>query len=255
MYNREMPIPKVSILVPAFNEEKQIGNLLAVLVNTEQDNEIICINDGSTDNTEKEIRKFKGRVKLISLARNRGKGYAISKGVKAAKNDIVVFIDADILGFQDKHVRQLVSPLLKKTHDGVIGCFTDKADKFFAPLMGQRAYYKKDLLPYLGEIKKKGYGLELYLNYIFAHKKIKTCKLRGTSNLLKHQKQSYDTAARLFLVELFDVGAELINQRNSFSDFIKQYFFLEKGKTKQLDNRIKKLMNYIRIELIDKLIP
>jgi len=51
------------------------------------------------------------------------------------------------------------------------------------------------------------------------------------------------------------VGAELINQRNSFSDFIKQYFFLEKGKTKQLDNRIKKLMNYIRIELIDKLIP
>ena len=87
-----------------------------------------------------------------------------------SRGDIVVFIDADLTGLNDSHLAKLTNPLILGKKEVVIGYPNDiKTDKLFLPLSGERAYWKKNLTPYLREMSKKGYGLELYLNYIFQY--------------------------------------------------------------------------------------
>ena len=83
---------EVSIVIPAYNEElsvsSQIRVLHKVMQQTDKSYEIIVVNDGSTDDTEKQIAKEK--VKLISLPRNRGYGAALKIGIARAKSELIL---------------------------------------------------------------------------------------------------------------------------------------------------------------------
>ena len=89
----------ISVVVPVFNEEKTIKELHCRIVEAmgkQKDAfEIIFVNDGSTDNTEKEAKNLKP-LKLISCAKNRGQTLALDTGMQAANGEIIVFIDADL---------------------------------------------------------------------------------------------------------------------------------------------------------------
>ncbi|MHA1874650.1 MAG: glycosyltransferase [Candidatus Heimdallarchaeaceae archaeon] len=87
---------KVSVLVPCYNEEKTIGKCISSILNqTIKPQEVIVVNDGSTDNSKKIISSFKD-IKLIDLEKNTGnKSKAIEKGLKHVTGDIIVFTDAD----------------------------------------------------------------------------------------------------------------------------------------------------------------
>ena len=102
--------PKVSVLVPAWNEELGIITTIeALLQSTYKNTEIIVINNASTDNTEKNvkalIRKRKRSLRadivppyvdIVYLREDKqGKGYALNSGIAAAKGDIIMSIDAD----------------------------------------------------------------------------------------------------------------------------------------------------------------
>lgn len=88
---------KISVIIPAKNEEEKIGHLLKSLVSKYID-EIIVVNDDSSDNTIKEVEKFK-HVKLINLSNKPkgylGKNYAVLEGYKHCKNNNILFLDAD----------------------------------------------------------------------------------------------------------------------------------------------------------------
>lgn len=241
----------VSVIIPAFNEEKFILQVLTPILKSKHVNEVICVNDGSTDKTYEIIRKIKG-LKIINLIKNHGKGYAVAKGIAKASGDIIVFIDADIEGLTEKSLNKLISPLLKKTHEVAIGyCSNGNLDKLFRPLSGERAYYKKDLLPYLKEIATKGYGLELFLNYLFRDKKVKLFPIKGVKHHLKHQKQSYEIATKMFLIEVIDLLSDMLKQNNPLSYFIRSYFYsfyIQKPKAfcfyiNKLTKSIKKILN------------
>lgn len=92
----------ISIILPAFNEEKNIkqmiGDCLAYLRRLKDDYEIIVVNDGSQDKTEEVVGKIarrSKRVRLISHSYNRGYGQALKTGFKTAKFDYVFFTDSD----------------------------------------------------------------------------------------------------------------------------------------------------------------
>lgn len=244
----------ISVIVPAYNEEKKISHVLKSLVNSLLIDEIIVINDGSSDKTLSIIKKF-NKVLLINLKKNYGKGYALVKGVQKAKGDIIIFIDADLTGLDDSHIKKFFDFLILGKNRVVIGYSNNiKTDKLFLPLSGQRAYWKKDLIPYLKEMSEKGYGLELYLNYVFREKKIKLFLLEGVKNSLKYEKQAYDMVTKLFLVESFDILSEILKQQNPISYLLKSYlysFYIKKPKKN--NNQIDKLIKYVKNNLIQKI--
>lgn len=91
----------ISVIIPVFNEEKSLWELYTrlTLVLKKEKFEIVFINDGSTDNSLKIIKKIKQkdeRVFLINFRRNQGKSNALIKGFEFAKGDKIVTIDADL---------------------------------------------------------------------------------------------------------------------------------------------------------------
>lgn len=241
---------KITAIVPAYNEEKNILHVLKVLKQSPYIDEVICVNDGSTDNTLKIVKKIDG-IGIITSKVNRGKGYAMAKGVQKAVGNYIFFIDADLHGLNSNHIKKLALTLISSRYDAVIGYPTYyKTDELFKPLSGQRGYAKKDLLPFLGSIAKKGYGIELYLNFIFKNKRVKLIPLDGAKNILKHKKQSYDVATKLFIIESFDILFEAIKQNNPLPQVIQSYLYpfnLKKPKkvSTQIDSffyHIKKLL-------------
>lgn len=135
---------KLSVVIPAYNEEKRFGPHLGLVVKYLSNNypgtELIVVDDGSQDNTAKIVRKHK--VKLISYTPNQGKGFAIRTGVAQTHGDLVLFMDADLstpLSEIPKIIKVLAS------NDIVIGS-RGKSD---APFFRQLASFIFDQVKYL----------------------------------------------------------------------------------------------------------
>ena len=101
---------KVSAVICAYNEEKTVSGGINAAMKSELIDEIIVVNDGSTDNTGREIKQYKYGLGLrfIDFPRNMGKGYAMATGVEYATGDVIVFLDADITGLSNKHISSMV---------------------------------------------------------------------------------------------------------------------------------------------------
>ncbi len=109
---------KLSIIIPAYNEENRIANSLDKILKyvKKYNHEIIVINDGSTDKTLNVLKKFKNKIKIISYSKNKGKGYAVKKGMLAATGDLLFMCDADL----SMPISEL-NKFLKHKEDIVIG--------------------------------------------------------------------------------------------------------------------------------------
>lgn len=117
-----MNSPVVSIVIPAYNEDKTIGEILSRTNRTMETlgipYEIIVVDDGSTDQTRLHAEKQKANV--ISNGTNRGKGYALIKGFKKARGDVLVTMDADG-SHQPEEIPKLIKPLLLNDAEIVTG--------------------------------------------------------------------------------------------------------------------------------------
>lgn len=87
---------KVSIIMPAYNCERTIKQAIESVINQDYDNkELIIINDGSSDNTENEIKKIKSeKIKLYTI-KNQGVSHARNYGIKHSSGEYLMFIDSD----------------------------------------------------------------------------------------------------------------------------------------------------------------
>ena len=112
-----MPLKEISVIIPVYNEEKDVQERLKSLYKQSlQPYEIIVIDDGSSDNTLEAVKKFK-KVKLIKGA-HKGPGFSRNLGAKQAKGNVLIFIDADMT-FDKDYLKNLV--LLLKKDKSIIG--------------------------------------------------------------------------------------------------------------------------------------
>ena len=129
---------QVSMILPAFNEENYVENVLTNVLDSLKDIgykfELIFVDDGSTDLTREKLLKFciNPNIKVIGYPKNRGKGYAIKFGLSNASGDIIVFMDSD----KDIKTKQLALYLEKvKSSDIVIASKRHPQSKVKQPLI------------------------------------------------------------------------------------------------------------------------
>jgi glycosyltransferase involved in cell wall biosynthesis len=117
-----MSVPKLSIIIPAYNESQTILRVLESVEKLDVSKQIILVDDGSTDGTREIIRSLQGRqgIETVLHARNSGKGAAIQSGIRLAIGDIVIVQDAD-LEYNPQDILAVIQPILDGETDVVFG--------------------------------------------------------------------------------------------------------------------------------------
>ncbi|NMB24599.1 MAG: glycosyltransferase family 2 protein [Firmicutes bacterium] len=192
---------RVAAIVPAYNEGHTISQVLAVLQGVPDIDEIIVVNDGSHDDTADKAAKM--GVRVLNLYPNRGKGGAMKAGVQATLADIILFIDADLVGLNENHCRDLLEPVLQDRADMTIGLFsggrtsTTLAQKMAPFLSGQRAMRRK-IMECIPELEDSRYGVEVAISrYASSHSiRVEKVPLQDVSQIMKEEKQGFVTGTR-----------------------------------------------------------
>lgn len=117
----------ITVIIPALNEEKTIRSVIQQAKRNEMVDEIIVVDDLSLDNTVAEARKEEG-VRVITST-HVGKGDSMREGMMMAKNEILVFLDADIPDYNMDVVAKLAEPLIKDEADFVKSYFERQAGR------------------------------------------------------------------------------------------------------------------------------
>jgi glycosyltransferase involved in cell wall biosynthesis len=165
-------VPRISAIVPAYNEAEHISHVLDVLCTYRGFSEIIVVDDGSTDETARLVKRYP--VTYLHHQPNRGKGYAMDQGVQRASGDILFFSDADILGLTPEVIDRILGPVASGSVEMSVGV----RGRGIPPVMGilarifpvtmlisgERALTRR-LWEQLPLFYKKGFRIESGLNY------------------------------------------------------------------------------------------
>ncbi|MGH2582032.1 MAG: glycosyltransferase family 2 protein [Anaerolineales bacterium] len=112
---------KLSVVIPVFNEEKTILEVLRRVQATDLADEIIVVDDGSTDGTAQALKTLTGdRVNVVIQSSNKGKGSAVRKGIELASGDLILIQDAD-LEYDPRDYPSLIKPIEEGIADVVYG--------------------------------------------------------------------------------------------------------------------------------------
>lgn len=102
---------KVSCIVCAYNEAERIGAVLDVITRMPELDEILVVDDGSTDGTSAVLGAYP-QVTLLQQKCNLGKTQALKRGIEHAQNPLILLLDADLVGLQSSDVLRLLAPVL-----------------------------------------------------------------------------------------------------------------------------------------------
>lgn len=188
---------KVAAVVPAHNEANRIKFVIKAIEEASLVDEIVVVNDGSSDNTSAVAASF-ASVHVVDLPRNLGKGGAMRAGAESTDADIILFLDADLIGFTGEHVDTIIRPCLEGTYDVSIGVFrggrrwTDIAQVIAPYISGQRAVPRSVFLD-IPEIEHVRSGIEVAMSKFFRANGLSmgTVTLVGCTHVMKEEKLGY----------------------------------------------------------------
>lgn len=217
----------ISVIIPAFNEEKNIGSVLTVLKDINWIDEIIVVDDHSQDKTAKIVEDLKlPNLTLIKNKINLGKGGALVAGIKKAKYNLLLFLDADLIDLKEQHLLKILGPIIfTKEADLVLGVFAIKylrknmatkiANRAFPSITGQRAIWKKNL-PKLSQLKNSRYSVDYIMTKHVPKRRRLIVKLEGLSQMIKEEKGDLAKALRL-RIKMYQQILQEIQKQNKKS--------------------------------------
>lgn len=158
----------VGAIIPAFQEAPRIDPILQCAADSDLFSSIVVVDDGSSDQTLEVAGQYP--VHTIRHPRNLGKGAALQTGLDhLEEQDVVVFLDADLVGVTGEHLESLVRPLRERPGLGMTvarfieGRFAvDLQQKWFAILNGQRAL-TREFIKRLPDLSWTRFGVEVLI--------------------------------------------------------------------------------------------
>jgi polyprenyl-phospho-N-acetylgalactosaminyl synthase len=158
----------VSAIIPAYNEEATISDVVTSIVGHPLVGEVIVVDDGSTDRTALAAEIAGARV--IRLKGNSGKANAMSAGVRTAKGSVILFFDADVLGYDHEKISRILKPVVEGKREMYVALRARKAFwlnrlmRVFPILGGERAL-TRSLWERVPQEYKRGFEIEIALNH------------------------------------------------------------------------------------------
>jgi len=206
----------VSCIVPAYNEAPRIGAVLKTALLTPGLDEVIVIDDGSTDGTPDIVEGMAlraPRLRLIRQPGNGGKARAVQSGVSAATTNHVLLLDSDLVGLTPAALTALLRPVTEGHADAAIS-LRRNAPKLWHLLgldyiSGERVMPRHILANNAAEMAElPGFGLEVWMNrlWIAAGFSISVVHWPGVSSPMKHEKRG----------RLAGIGADIDMLRDMF---------------------------------------
>lgn len=182
-----------AVLIPAYNEVSTVPEVVRVALTADL-GPVLVIDDGSTDDTAGAAAR--AGAGILRLPTNQGKGGALFAGCGALETEVVVLLDADLLGLTPQHLRDLALPVLRGEAEMTRGVFaggrwrTTAAQRLTPQLNGQRGMRRALLLEVKG-LRSSRYGVEIAIT---EHAKrsgwrVRDVPLAGVSQIMKEEKR------------------------------------------------------------------
>jgi glycosyltransferase involved in cell wall biosynthesis len=159
---------QVSCLIPAYNEASRIADVLACVRGHPLIGEVIVVDDASSDGTSAVVAAI-GGAKLITLTQNGGKTAALAEGIAAARGEVLLLVDADLVGLSAQDLTALLEPVLQGRADVSIS-LRRNAPRLWQwigldYISGERALRRSLIAPELVRLRHlPKFGFEVFLN-------------------------------------------------------------------------------------------
>lgn len=191
----------VSCVIPFYNESQRLGAIVNIVVSCCLIDEVILIDDGSTDggylNSSSKVRAHK-------FTDNRGKAEAMRFGFNHASGDVIIFIDADLKGLNHSHIHQLLQPLLSGQSDMTVSM--REHISFFDVVSGERAIRKETWRNFFNSSRCQRNAMEIAMNsYAFSQRlRVMWVRWPDVSQTYKSQKVSWFRGVRKDIGNVID---------------------------------------------------
>jgi len=181
----------IAAIIPAFNEERTIGEVVDAVKASPRVDEVIVVSDGSRDATVETARRHGARV--VALLENHGKGGAIAAGLDATDAQIILLVDGDLVGLTTEHVEDLLHPVVAETAEVCVGQIKrDLIQTLFPNFSGQRAL-RRAVLDGIPKLENTGFGIEAAISRHVKTSGLRTCTvpLLHLTHVLKQEKHGF----------------------------------------------------------------
>lgn len=192
---------RVAAIVPAFNEEATLTEVLSVLKATPGIGEILVVSDGSTDGTV-EIARSMG-LRTIHLRKNQGKGRAMAIGVAHTDAPVILFVDGDILNLTGDLLTRLIEPVVSGKSDMNVGirhrgAVIDAFHRRTGPLLSGVRCLRREVFEAVPESHLEGFAIETGLNWACRTlgRRITTTVMYNLKHLVKEKKRGLVEGSR-----------------------------------------------------------
>ncbi|HSV72705.1 MAG TPA: glycosyltransferase family 2 protein [Chthonomonadales bacterium] len=185
---------KIAAILPAYNEAERVASVVRAVKSCPAVHQVIVVDDGSTDGTGDAARRA-GALRVIDLPENRGKGAAMLAGATATDADVLLFLDADLIGLQARHIDDMLTPIRQGRARMTVGRFrggrkiTDWSQRLVPSISGQRAICR-DVFDTIPDIAGTRYGVEMAITRFCRYYRVPTVSvlLPGITHPMKEEK-------------------------------------------------------------------
>jgi glycosyltransferase involved in cell wall biosynthesis len=208
--------PRCAVIVPAYNEAGRITNVLKSVVGARLVDELVVVTDGCDDTTADEARGFAARfaqthpssplqIRVFELEQNMGKGGAMTHGALHTSCEVVLFLDADLIGLRSEQVDAMLAPmrhedasvradmtlgLFGDARGGLVGWWLSLCHRKVAAITGQRAI-RRDVFLAVPDLTKSRFGVETAITRYVRHAwklRVADVSLHGVTHPIKEEK-------------------------------------------------------------------